>query len=255
MNRGTGPEETGEIFGFARTRRAVLRSCLTAFLVLSLVEAGSKIARAVPALGVATTGTYYSSGPTQAYQTFFAKTTASASTNGGYEGFGIGPSGSALDVFSNISGEDIYLLTNAAIFTANSPTFDGKPFSQFSYSSGKISSNYTPKPFYGIDLGQVGSTGWSSLPKPPFTPGSFYDYSGTLGYTGTIAQGSYFFAVATTSTSAGLNVTNFSPATTGAVGTGGEIANTPENPTLLLTGSALLFLAVFGLRRKGSLRA
>ncbi|MHB1286911.1 MAG: hypothetical protein ACYCYP_10205 [Leptospirales bacterium] len=218
---------------------------------LSLGGFGVKTALAVPSLGVATSGTYYSTGTTlTAYQSYFTSSILPDGKNGGYEGFGIGPTGSTLDVFSNVKNEAIYLLTNANVFKNNDPTFNGTSFTKFSYSSGTIPSSYSPSPYYGINLGRVGSSPWTTLPTPPFsgknTP--FYLDSGTLDYTGTIAQGNYFFAVATTlPPDSGLDVTGFSPATTGAVGA--DIPHAPENSTLVLMGSGLILLGWFSLGR------
>ena len=227
-------------------------------LMILLMVSGIQKAQAVPSLGVATNGTYYYD-PTQysqqsllsSYQSAYTNTFFQDSTNGGYEGFGIGPSGSTLDIFTNDTTDSIWLLTDASVISKNDPTFDGKSFSLFPSYTGTIPASYTPKPYYGIDLGRVGS-GWTSLPNPPFSNGPYYQFAGTLDYTGSIAQGNYFFAVSTTLPSLGtLDVTHFSPATTSAVGT---VASTPENSTLVMTGTALGLLLFLARRRKISLR-
>jgi len=69
-----------------------------------------------------TSGTYYSTGTTlTAYQSYFTSSILPDTKNWRYEGFGIGPPGSTLDIFSNVTNEDIYLLTNANAFKNNAP--------------------------------------------------------------------------------------------------------------------------------------
>ena len=219
-------------------------------LVFFFLILGIRQAQAVPSLGVATGGTYYySTGTTlTAYQSYFTSSLLPASNNGGYEGFGIGPSGSKLDVFTNDTGVSIWLLVNATVYNANAPSFNGKNFTEFpSYTKDpkSIPDNFNPSPFYGVDLGSVSSNGWTPISSSDF-PGSYYQFSGTLDYTGQIAQGEYFFAVATTSLgSGGLGLTDFSPPTTSAVGTGNSLPETPENSTLVLMGSGMIFLLYF----------
>ena len=225
-------------------------------LMVLLMVSGIQKAQATPTLGVATSGTYYSSGTTlQPYQSYYTNTVLSSSSNGGYEGFGIGSSGSTLDIFTNDTTDSIWLLTDASVISKNSPTFDGESFSLFPTYSGTIPANYSPQPYYGIDLGKVGST-WSSLPSSSFSNGPYYQFAGTLDYTGSIAQGNYFFAVSTTVSSLGtLDVKNFSPATTSAVGSVvGTLASTPENSTLVMTGTAFGLLLFLVRWRKISLR-
>ena len=226
-------------------------------LMVLLMVSGIQKAQATPTLGVATSGTYYSSGTAlQPYQSYYTTTVLSSSSNGGYEGFGIGSSGSTLDIFTNDTTDSIWLLTDASVISKNSPTFDGESFSLFpTYSGKKIPASYSPQPYYGIDLGKVGST-WSSLPSSSFSPAPYYQFTGTLDYTGSIAQGNYFFAVSTTSPSLGsLDVTHFSPATTSAVGSVvGTLASTPENSTLVMTGTAFGLLLFLVRWRKISLR-
>ncbi len=225
-------------------------------LMVLLMVSGIQKAQATPTLGVATSGTYYSSGTTlQPYQSYYTNTVLSSSSNGGYEGFGIGSSGSTLDIFTNDTTDSIWLLTDASVISKNSPTFDGKSFSLFPTYSGTIPASYSPQPYYGIDLGKVGSN-WSLLHSSSFSPAPYYQFTGTLDYTGSIAQGNYFFAVSTTSPSLGsLKVTNFSPATTSAVGSVvGTLASTPENSTLVMTGTAFGLLLFLVRWRKISLR-
>ncbi len=243
-------------------KESIRKPIRAGFFLLSLVAfftvSGIRHAQAVPTLGVATSGTYYSTGTSlTAYQKYYTSTLLSASSNnGGYEGFGIGPSGSTLDIFTKDATDSIWLLTNASVIAKNDPTFGGHSFSKFPGYTGTIPSSYKPTPYYGIDLGKVGS-GWTSLPASPFSPGTYSQFSGTLDYTGSIAQGNYFFAVSTTLPSSSvLDVTHFSPATTSAVGSVvGTLASTPENSSLLLMGTALGLLLVLARGRKFSLRA
>ena len=227
-------------------------------LMILLMVSGIQKAQAVPSLGVATNGTYYYD-PTQysqqsllsSYQSAYTKTFLPDSTNGGYEGFGIGPSGSTLDIFTNDTTYSIWLLTNATVISENGPTFDGKSFSSFPNYTGTIPASYGPKPYYGIDLGTTQDSGWTLIQSSLFNPVPYYQFAGTLDYTGTIAQGNYFFAVSTTSSSSGtLEVTYVSPATTSAVGT---VASTPENSTLVMTGTAFGLLLFLARRRKISI--
>ena len=203
---------------------------------------------AVPSLGVATQFGYVgSTGQTglESYQDYFVNTfiTGTDATHG----FLIGPSGSNLIVFTNITGANIYLLTTSDVNTANAPTLNSLAMVQFA-GTGQFD-GYAPTPYYGRNLGPVtvGPGAWSTLPSNPFTPGQFYALNVQLNYSGSIGPSQYFFAVADANGLTGLQASGgggfgpdpFSPKTTSAVS---------EPGTLLLLGSGLVGLGL--LRRR-----
>lgn len=189
---------------------------------------------AVPTLGVATTNGYVYTGtepPDDAYISYFVD---SKFVQGQYEGFIIGPSGSTLTVFTNITGQDIYLGLENQIYTTNSPiTFSGSALTQFDITP-KFD-GYNSTPYWGVNLGDVTTDGWTTLPNPPF-PGTYYSKDVTFNYSGTLPLGYYVFAFS-------LEPRDFSPKTSSAT-------TVPVPPALMLLGSGLLGL--IGIRRKVS---
>lgn len=232
---------------------------------------------AVPHLGVATNGIYYyaQGDEFEPYQDYFAIGSAPASANGGHHGFEIGPSGSNLIIFTNYTDYEIYLLTDNLTGNNNNPTFGGTSLGEISvYATGQAD-GYKPTPYYAIKIGKVKDNGtinpgWYELPYDPFegdpysgdpfNPDTYYAYSASLEYTGTLACPNsydvctYFFAAADKAPNGGdgylsFNSSNpngnsstdaFSPKTTSAV------ARVPEPATLLLLGSGLLTLGILG---------
>jgi hypothetical protein len=101
--------------------------------------------------------------------------------------------------------------------------------------------------YYALNLGQVGSGGWTAAPAGPFVTGQdpFYFKTGTLAYTGTNIAGDWLFLVADIGnngppfTNSGGGHDLISPKTTSAV---------PEPGTVILLGSGLLGLVLY--RRK-----
>jgi len=153
-----------------------------------LIAAGVTDSHAVPSLGVGSSFGYVNA--EDAYQTYWGSSILGPS---GEDGFVVGPSGSSLHVFTNISGADIYILTTADVGVGNSITFNG---SVNTYDVGVFRS-YKPVPYYGIDLGIVNSS-WSTLPKNPFTPDPFYALDVSVAYTGALGTDQWIFAAADT---------------------------------------------------------
>jgi hypothetical protein len=173
---------------------------------------------AVPRLGVGSSFGYVNA--TDPYQTYWGGLIPGPNNE---DGFAIGPSGSDLHVFSNISNADIYILTTADVGTGNSITFEG--IVNIYYDTDTFRS-YDPTPYYGANLGKVGS-GWTALPSSPFTPGSFYSLDVTVNYTGTLGVDNWIFAAADDNGLAGLQAktTKVYSDTNGVAGTqeeGGE---------------------------------
>jgi len=187
---------------------------------------------AVPSLGVATTNGYVyttPSAPTDAYITYFV---GSNKIPGTYEGFIIGPSGSTLTVFTNVTGQDIYLGLENQIYTTNSPiTFSGSALTQINIPK---FDGYNSQPYWGVNLEEATTAnGWTALTDPAF-PGTYYYKNVTFNYTGTLPLGYYVFAFT-------LEPRDFSPKTSSAT-------TVPVPPALMLLGSGLLGL--IGIRRK-----
>ena len=206
---------------------------------------------AVPSLGVATDEEYIVSPEDsfEAYQDFFA----SGSSTGDDEGFTIGPSGSDLHVFTNITDEDIWLLGENA-YSGNELSFGGTPLVLDSLTAKNDKIAAYRGPFVGINLGTVftGDTlndGWKLLPSDPgpFEPSPFYVFTAPLTYTGELPIGSYLFAVADNFNGifeTGKNIADdFSPRTTSGVAV-------PVPSTIALLGFGMVGLVGVGVRRK-----
>jgi hypothetical protein len=176
------------------------------------------------------------------------------------QGFGILESGSTLHVFTRILDADIYLLTTADVFAANTALQFGStvlsdPANKYE-GTGQFD-GYIPLPYYGINLERVFidsvlQAGWASLPSDPFQPEPYYVMDVDLFYSDGIPAGSYIFAVADDNGYPGLQANGslspsygpdkFSPKTSSAV---------PEPSTLsmLISGGLIFGLAVLRRRR------
>jgi hypothetical protein len=216
---------------------------LIGLIVVALLVIGSTAAQAVPSLGVAT-GSYIGDAAC-ALEASYIDCFTGPYVSGSGEGFVIGPSGSDLFIFSNITGADIWLMTTSDVESANSPMVDGNALSLVTLTDGTQFDGYIPTPYYGIDLGPISTS--NALPNPPYAPPTFYYEAVTLTYTGTIGADQYFFAVADDNGTAGLQSNgsrdykpdDFSPKTTSAVGGPPSV---PEPAAFLLFGSGLVGL-------------
>ncbi len=214
-------------------------------IAVAVLLIGAAIAQAVPSLGVAT-GTYIGDSACSSQASYIDCFTGPY-VSGANEGFVIGPSGSNLIVFSNITDADIWLLTTSDVESANNPSINGNSLSLVTLTQGSQFDGYIPTPYYGIDLGPMSTA--NPLPDPPFAPPTFYYELETLTYSGTILPGQYFFAVADDNGKDGLQSTgpgqpdSFSPKTTSAVGD----HQVPEPAVFLLFGTGLMAL---GMMRK-----
>jgi len=203
-----------------------MKKLLGCLLCVILLFCLSTPAAAIPALGVAP-GTPGDPGLADAF----------------YDGFPISLNGSQLTVWYGANdGEpafdsgvnDIWLLTTSAAgasFTFAGQSFSAAPLNQFSVAS------YKPD-VYGINLTAIEPfNGWSSLDQKfysyEFDEGGkkFYYLNGYLDNTG-MAAGDWMYAVLE-----GNSIDAFSPRTTSSV---------PEPTTMLLFGSGILFVGLFG---------
>jgi len=206
---------------------------------------------AVPSLGVATEYAYIGgTGQTglEEYQDWFVDYLIPGTDEN--HGFLIGPSGSNLIVFTEYTDTPLWLLTNSAVYSANSPTVGGVSLvnqSAIVPEFDKKIDGYKPEPYFGVSLGTTNDTfnGYSWVELPEAFPGSqqFYALYLPLVYSDTIAESNYFF-VATPP--ALIEGNHFSPKTDSAVGGNFPI---PEPATMLLLGSGLIGMAGIGRKK------
>lgn len=247
-------------------------SSLAGYLATAFLLGMPIASHAVPSLGVGTsTGSYicdggdYSAGTCpDDYQLYYGGSIYEGPYRGADEGWIIGPSGDDLIVWTSILSSDIWLLTDDTTYSNHTPTIDGSSLTELT-GTGQFD-GYKPTPYWGINLGPVTTTGgdvnigWTELPQPPFSPPQpgFYSLSVELAYVGTIPPGTYFFAVADSNGTTGLQANSgnirrralsannsdlFSPKTTSAV-------TIPEPGTLSLFGLGAIVIGIAGRRRR-----
>ena len=227
------------------TKRLAL-GLVAAILILSI----SSVSSATPSLGVATNEAYSgSTGQTGLtdYQDYFVDTSIPGTD--ATHGFVIGPSPETLIVWASADymGVNIWLLTDSAIEAGNNPTINGNALTIVN-TEGKNIDGYKPKPYYGINLGTIGSS-WYELVGFPGEGQTFYALDVTLAYSGAIGEEHYFFAYADGTMDNILNPTQasdyFSPKTDSA--TNGH--QVPEPGMLALLGMGLFGIGLFGRRK------
>lgn len=236
--------------------------------VALIIMFNSPNARAVPNLGIATDGPYYSTElDLTEYQNDWTTTILPIGPNQ-EEGFAIG-SGDTLYLWVTDQGEDadghifykdIYLLTDAT--TTNSES-NPVPITDVTFGGNLLSGTFTnqvdgykPKPYSGISLGPVLdeydslNTGWELLatvnPTADGYPGKTYVYTGIIQFNGALDGVDHFFTFADINENGEYNggADMFSPKTTSGVG-----VPVPEPSTLLLLGSGLAALGVIGRKK------
>ena len=171
-----------------------MKRMIVLLAVAIIAAAGVTDSHAVPSLGVGSSFGYVNG--TDAYQLYWGSATPGPS---GEDGFVVGPSGSSLHVFTNITGADIYILTTADVGMGNGITFNGG-VSEFADTG--VFRSYSPTPYYGTNLGQADS--WDTLPSDPFVPGTFSSLDVTVAYAGILGTDQWIFAAADTNGLAGL---------------------------------------------------